>query len=224
MAVAMVVAMPVGTSVGSRDAAAQLTLEPRGPAFWAGSAAAVAAAAAADGWMQRQSRLHRSHTLDRLAEAGDVLGSGRYLIPAMVATYLGARIASDRGERLADGVLRAAVAYAAGNVLVSVLKPAIGRHRPEGIDEPGRFDPFSTRGEWHSFPSAHTMHLATITAVVADASGSRWASGGAYALVGLVGWSRVYRDQHWTSDVTATTAMAIAVGLTASRWLERRRR
>jgi hypothetical protein len=41
-------------------------------------------------------------------------------------------------------------------------------------------------------------------------------------LVALVGWDRVYEDQHWTSDVTATIALTGAVSRAVVHWLESR--
>ncbi len=38
--------------------------------------------------------------------------------------------------------------------------------------------------------------------------------------VALVAWDRVYEDQHWTSDVTATIALSAFVSSVTVRWLE----
>jgi membrane-associated phospholipid phosphatase len=40
------------------------------------------------------------------------------------------------------------------------------------------------------------------------------------SLVALVAWDRVYEDQHWTSDVTATIALSSIVSGATVRWLE----
>lgn len=42
------------------------------------------------------------------------------------------------------------------------------------------------------------------------------------SLVALVGWDRVYEDQHWTSDVVVTIALSTAISGATVRWLESR--
>jgi membrane-associated phospholipid phosphatase len=42
------------------------------------------------------------------------------------------------------------------------------------------------------------------------------------SLVTLVAWDRVYEDQHWTSDVTATAALTSAISEATVKWIESR--
>jgi membrane-associated phospholipid phosphatase len=189
-------------------------------AFWWTAGAVVGGAALGDRAFQRYSAEHRSPGLDRLASAGDALGTGRNLIIGMGATYLGARLF--RRRELAAAVVHAAVAYAAGNVVVSALKPAVGRHRPVDTDDPWRFRPFSTDGVWHSFPSAHTVHAFTLAAAVAEEGGSRPLAAAGYGAAAVVAWSRVYDSQHWASDVAATGVLGIVTTRATLRWLHRR--
>jgi membrane-associated phospholipid phosphatase len=35
-------------------------------------------------------------------------------------------------------------------------------------------------------------------------------------------WDRVYEDQHWTSDVTATIALSSIISSATVRWMESR--
>ena len=46
----------------------------------------------------------------------------------------------------------------------------------------------------------------------------------AFAAAGVVAWSRVYDDQHWTSDVAASAIVGIAAAATTVRWLDARNR
>jgi membrane-associated phospholipid phosphatase len=42
------------------------------------------------------------------------------------------------------------------------------------------------------------------------------------SLVAVMAWDRVYEDQHWTSDVTATIALSSIVSSATVRWMESR--
>ena len=68
--------------------------------------------------------------------------------------------------------------YAVSNAIVGVLKPVVGRHRPDSTNNAWRFDPFSAGGEWHSFPSSHAVHAFSLAAGAAIAS-KRVMGGGA---------------------------------------------
>jgi membrane-associated phospholipid phosphatase len=49
-----------------------------------------------------------------------------------------------------------------------------------------------------------------------------WLAALAYTEASIVAWSRVYDDQHWTSDVTASAVIGIATSATILDWLDRR--
>jgi len=163
---------------------------------------------------------HQSTTLDALADAGNQLGTGRNIIGALALTYIGAW--AFHRKALADGVLRVAAGYAVSNAIVGVLKPVVGRHRPDSTNDAWRFDPFSADGSWHSFPSSHAVHAFSLSAGVAMMSRRPWLQTLAYGEASVVAWSRVYDDQHWTSDVTTSAVIGIATAATTLDWLDRR--
>ena len=66
--------------------------DPASSGFWWAAGALVAAAAASDARFERFSLEHRSPMLDDLESAGNVLGTGRYLIPAIGASYVLGRL------------------------------------------------------------------------------------------------------------------------------------
>jgi membrane-associated phospholipid phosphatase len=215
---------PAQTADSSRRAAAITAAVPELPGGqeWLAGAALVAAAALLDRPARDASLDHRSRALDDVARAGNAMGRGVHLIPAMGAAYLGARVAHRRG--LAGAVARTAAAYAAANVVASALKPAVGRHRPDSGGGPGRFRPFATSGEWHAFPSAHAIHAFAIAGAVSDEARNPWVTAAAFAAAGVVGWSRVYADEHWLSDVAAGGALGVLTARTVTRLLRRRGR
>ena len=161
-----------------------------------------------------------SHTrsLDRLAKLVNPLGTAGRLVPGMAIVYVGAVITNH--ESLAMGTLNTAAGYVAADLVESVLKPIVGRERPHVEGNSRRFRPFTTDGDWHSFPSAHVSHIASIVEAVSQQTSSTPISAIGDLLVALVGWDRVYEDQHWTSDVVATVALSSIVSGATVRWLE----
>ena len=178
----------------------------------------IAASAAFDPEIREWARGGHSHSLDRFAKAVNPLGTAQRLVPAMAVTYIGALLA--HRESLASGTLNTAAGYIASDLVESALKPIVGRERPHATGNSHRFHPFTSNGDWHSFPSAHVAHIASIAEAISEQTHSTPISALCGGLVALVAWDRVYEDQHWTSDVTATIALSSLVSGATVRWLE----
>jgi membrane-associated phospholipid phosphatase len=193
---------------------------PRDTRFWGAAAALTGVAAIWDARLSADAtRLppRMQHVLDDLQP----LGRGAVLVPVMAGGFLIARLTGHR--RAADAVLRVAAGYTVANAVTSVLKGAVGRHRPRGANEDAWwFRPFRRGDEWQSFPSAHTTHAFSIAAALADEWGSPTAESTGYAIAGLIALQRVYAQAHWPSDVVASGALGIAASLTTDRWLRKR--
>lgn len=220
-ALAWMIPLGIALALTRHDAAAQqLRLEPTSGRFWVASAALVATAIALDEPARDAAARNQSHVLDQLARNVDPLGRARYLVPALVGGYLVPRLAG--AHRLADAALRVGLGYAVADGIESVLKPAIGRHRPD--DERGalRFRPFSNDDAWHSLPSAHTVHAFAIAAGIADEAHRPWVTALAFGTASIVGLQRVYTRAHWASDVAASSVLAVAASGTTRSWLRRR--
>ena len=213
------IALGVLGLLAARPAAAQEWRSDLGRLVWPG-AALVAGAALLDEPARDYVLDHRGPRLDGAADVGNVLGTGRYLIAGMAAAYGAGRLARQPGW--SRGVLHVAAAYVAGNAVVSVLKPAVGRQRPYVAGHPDRFRPFSGSGDWHSFPSAHAIHAFSLAAAVAEEAHRPWASALGYGAASVVGWSRVYVDQHWVSDVVGGGVLGVVAAKATVRWLHRR--
>jgi membrane-associated phospholipid phosphatase len=184
----------------------------------AGIAASVVLDPEAREWMLRG----HTRSLDRVARPVNRLGTTQLLVPAIAVTYVGALL-TDR-QSLAVGTLNTAAGYAVTDLVESALKPMVGRERPHLEGNSHRFRPFTANGDWHSFPSAHVAHITSIAAAVSAQTHSTRLSALSDVLVTLVGLDRVYEDQHWTSDVTATIALSSLVSGITVRWLESRQR
>ena len=211
--------LALSLGVWASAAQAQLRLEPSDHRFWIGAGVLVAGAAAVDENVRAYAARHHRESLDDLADIVDPLGRSRYLVPALAGTYLVTRLADDR--QWSDVVLHISLAYLAADIVTGVLKPVVGRHRPDTTGEPWRFHPLSTGREWHSFPSGHTTHAFAIAAAIAEEAHRPWVSAVSYGVAALVGVQRVYTEAHWSSDVVASAVLAMAVSKTTVGWLHR---
>lgn len=178
----------------------------------------IAASFALDAELREWTLHQHGRSLDRLAKSVNRLGTAQRLVPVMAATYIGALVT--RHGSLADGTLNTAAAYIASDLAESALKPLIGRERPHVEGNSHRFHPLSANGDWHSFPSAHVAHITAIAQAISMQTHSTSIAAVASTVVALVAWDRIYEDQHWTSDVTATIALSSAISSVTVRWLE----
>ena len=164
---------------------------------------------------------------------------------ALAATAVGFRRATEPGlyvilptlwavGRLADDRTTAAIGVHGAESLaiaaasVGVIKVLAGRARPS---VPGR-DPTQWRfargltagGEYRSFPSGHTaaaFAAASLTTaeLAARHSSARWSVGlPLHAAAAAVGWSRMYENRHWASDVVGGAAIGTLSGLAVARY------
>ena len=181
----------------------------------------IAVSAALDPEIREWSLREKSPSLDHLAKFANPFGTAQRLVPAMALTYAAALLTHH--DSLAIGTLNTAGAYVAADLAESVLKSVIGRERPHVDGNSRRFHPFTSNGDWHSLPSAHVTHVTAIAVAAAMQTHSMPITALSSALVSLVSWDRVYEDQHWTSDVTASIALASVISSATVRWLESRR-
>lgn len=126
--------------------------------------------------------------------------------------------------------LRGAEAIAVASAINGIAKGLAGRARP--FVTPGEpwhwyFSRGWTDGHYSSMPSGHT--LATIAfaaaASVAAARLAAWQRAAVivatFAAALLVGFARMYTNQHWLSDVVVGAALGSVTGYLLTRWHER---
>lgn len=205
------------TATGQKDSASSGVREQQPARAWI-IPVGIVTAAALDPEVREWTLNGHTRSLDHFAKSVNGLGTARHLVPAIALTYASALVT--RHESLANGTLNAAAAYIASDLVESALKPVIGRERPRVEGNSHRFHPFTASGDWHSFPSAHVAHITSLAQAISMQTGSRPITALCTSLVALVAWDRVYEDQHWTSDVTATIALSSAVSEATVKWLE----
>jgi membrane-associated phospholipid phosphatase len=114
------------------------------------------------------------------------------------ATY--SLLANDIGARKIGYEIGQASIYA--GVINYVLKVAIGRARPYLNEGPTTFRPFHSlfTEPYHSNPSGHATVAFVISTILSRNAKPVWLKVLAYVPAALTLVSRVYQDQHWTSD------------------------
>ena len=84
------------------------------------------------------------------------------------------------------------------SAISEALKFSLGRRRPYQTDDPFEFRPGSTSG---SFPSGHTTAAFAAAATLAENYPVWQVAVPAYGAAAAVGFSRLYANKHWGSDV-----------------------
>lgn len=88
----------------------------------------------------------------------------------------------------------------------------IGRGRPSITENQYDFRPFDFSWSYSSIPSAHTTLAFAYSTVMAKEYNNFFWKFGWYSLSALVGYARIYNDQHWLSDVLMGAALGYFVG------------
>ena len=86
------------------------------------------------------------------------------------------------------------------SLATTFLKLSIGRERPSSSNlQSNNFKPFQLNSSYHSMPSGHTSAAFALAASISENYPEY--RGVLYFLATTVGFSRIYRNNHWTSDV-----------------------
>lgn len=176
--------------------------------------------AALDEPVRRVAAHNQTPMVNALARDIDPFGRARFLLPAMAVAFVGPRLVGKRA--LSDAAGRIALGYLAADAVESVLKPALGRHRPDSTGRPWRFHAFARTEEWHSLPSAHTVHAFSLAAGIAEETHHPWIATAGYTVATAVALQRVYTQAHWSSDVAVSATLAIAASRSTIAALRRR--
>lgn len=148
----------------------------------------------------------KSDSLDTAAEGGSLVGHPLVHLGVAGLFYGGGVIAES--PRYRDIGLMLGEAALLADVSSFVLKQAVGRARPETGRGRNSFRPFQFEDDYDSFPSMHTASSFAMASVLAGTSESLTVKVLSYSTALFVGFSRLYEDKHWASDVI----MGAAVG------------
>lgn len=191
---------------------------PRDTRIGIATLAAVVLTGAFDARLQDRIAFAGGDPANRLADAVQPFGTPLVWAPALLVAAGAGHVSGHRDWTSAS--VRIAVSGVVAAAADGALKLAFGRARPsESPDDPYDFKPFSGQV---SFPSGHATLAFAMVAVISHETGSRWVPWVGYPLAGLVGWSRVHDNEHWTSDVVAGAALGAWVAVKSDDWLKSR--
>jgi len=169
--------------------------------------------------------LSRTATVFRLASQPGVL-------VGLPVVYLVGRATKQDG--MADVGLHGTEAVAVALVSTTIVKAIVGRARPAvDVHDPSNvalLRGITRGGEFQSFPSGHaTTAFAAAAALTAETvrrhPDARWLVGvPAYGAASLVGWSRMFDNRHWASDVVAGAGFGTLAGVAVVRYQHTRPR
>jgi membrane-associated phospholipid phosphatase len=143
---------------------------------------------------------HQSGAASKFAVVGNDLGNPLYTLPPLGAFYLYGYLADDHKARRT--ALLALESFALSGIMTEGLKTMVHRHRPNTGDSPTTFDgpKFSLKNV--SFSSGHTASAFSMATIFAEEyKDNPYVPPLAYGLATLTGLSRVYSNEHWSSDV-----------------------
>ncbi len=159
---------------------------------------------------------HQTPLLNKFSKYGaEPWGSGLYTLPFLGGFYIYGLAAKNTKAR--QVALAGTEAFVVSALSVEILKLAFGRHRPyqETPANPRKWGgPFHSWG-YNSMPSGHTTVAFSVATVFASAYKDKpWVAVLSYGIATGVGLSRIYTDDHWSSDVLIGAALGYAIGKT----------
>ena len=152
----------------------------------------------------------KSKGLDKATDAGTMIGDPLLHIGIAAAVYGGGILANsprwkETGEMLGEAIILA-------DATTVVLKESFGRARPFVNGDKGSFKSAQFTSDYDSLPSMHTSSSFAMASVMAAKSESMATKAAYYSAATFVGFSRLYQDKHWASDVVLGAAIGELCG------------
>jgi len=163
-----------------------------------------------DNDIRQKLQTDKSSGLDKAADAGAIAGNP-FIHLGLAAFVYGAAIAADSpkwketGEMMGEALILA-------DASTFVLKETVGRGRPNTTASRNDFKPFGFKNDYDSFPSLHTSSSFALASVLASTSDSILTKMAYYTAATFVGFSRMYQNKHWASDILFGAALGELCG------------
>ncbi len=147
---------------------------------------------------------------DNIFAIDEFYGSG--YTPLLTATIYGYGLFT-RNREIRKLGLHASEALIYSVAITTALKILIGRRRPYAGESQLFLKPFQiSNNDLQSLPSGHTTAVFAVSTVMAKYSDNIYWKIFWYGSATLVGFSRIYHNKHWTSDVFLGAGIGYSVG------------
>ena len=172
---------------------------------------AVGLTYAFDGTIQTKVQGLKGNSLDKVTNFGsNVIGNPFVHLGVAFAVYGGGVLADapkwkDTGAMLGEAVLLAD----AGSF---IMKQVVGRARPFVSNDRGDFKPLQFKTDYDSFPSMHTASSFAMASVMSSMTENLGGKLLYYSAATFVGFSRLYQNKHWASDIIMGAALGELCG------------
>jgi membrane-associated phospholipid phosphatase len=190
--------------------------------LWAGGAAALAGALLLDRTVDAALPDGGGQRLAPVTRVLNYGGRPQLAVPALGGLWAAGQLSgqaplSRSAVRIGGGLLAAGVAN-------GTLKYGLGRERPSDTDDPMRLRPFNPENRWQAFPSGHATVAFSLATGIAHEARQPLVTAAVFTGAGLVAWSRVYDDKHWTSDAVGGALLGIVATRSAIGAIHRAQR
>jgi membrane-associated phospholipid phosphatase len=175
-----------------------------------GVAGAIGLTYAFDREIQDKLTARPSRSLTNAADAASLAGDPFLHLGLAALVYGGGLLADspawkETGEMMGEALILADAAS-------FVIKEVSGRGRPDTTLAKGDFKPFGFKKDYDSLPSMHTSSSFALASVLAAATDSLAMKAAYYTAATFVGYSRIYKNKHWASDVVLGAALGELCG------------
>ncbi len=137
-------------------------------------------------------------------------GEGQYHLLGYAGLYILSKLRND--ESLEKFSINGMKAFIVSGLTVLTIKFIIGRARPYMDEGSLSFKPFNINNNYQAFPSGHTMIAFSTTSFISSNTSNKMLKVVPYLIATGVGIARIYKDQHWFSDVIAGASLGIIIG------------
>lgn len=164
----------------------------------------------------------RSPMLDGPMKVATLIGSFNWAVCGL----LGVSLWAWRRNETRASIPVFLAAFLIGMAMETALKLTVPHWRPSVTAVPASMDT-ATRMRLAGFPSGHAFYSAIVFSWLANICLSiktwwaRWLFLGCMLLIGLVGFTRLYLNRHWASDVLGSWLLTLLVLSIARCWKQK---
>lgn len=160
--------------------------------------------------IQQKLQAKKSSGMTKAADAGTMAGDP-FLHLGLAALVYGTAIAADSPKWKETGEMMGE-ALILSDASTFIIKEAVGRGRPNVTSAKADFKPLGFNKDYDSFSSMHTSSSFALASVLAATSESIAMKTLYYSAATFVGFSRLYNNKHWASDVVFGAALGELCG------------